>query len=636
MPNVLIVLVGAMGFGASSAYGGPCGMPTAQRLAHGGLQYTGFRTSGSGTATRNALLTGRGPASGGIRHHPGSATTIATILRYHGYRTAAFGKVCRPGHPQQPSALEHGGFQGFEKFYGFAGTETSQWEPILYDGTRPATPLTGPQYGYHLSEDLTDQAIHWIRVHKARTPGTPFFAYLAFGATQAPHHVPRRWRDQYRGLFHDGWDMQRQRTLRRQQARGIVPAHTELVPRPHEIPAWSGLSQPAKQVALTLMENYAGFATHTDRQVGRIVDALNLLGTLDDTLVFYVLGDGPASRQGGPHGTINDVLVRNGVPEPALDALPFLDDVGGPESNPGYPAGWALAMDTPFDGGTRNGLIVHWPDGIKERGRLCHQRLHCTDILPTILEAAGLPEPYTVDGVAQRPIEGAGMRYTFGDPDAPDRRGGLVEWPAVRVPAQDGGEPSYPSSITVYSGMQQVPSDGVPDVKNTSHTIVADIEVGVDGGDGVVAAQGGRFGGWALYLRSGLVTYCYNLFGRERTYLRAPSWLRPGRHAIRYAFAYDGGGIGKGGIGTLTVDDIEIGAVRIDATVPLLFADDQALGIGRDSGSPVTGEYAGCGGPFTGTIRSVRIDIGRPPAQPREYGVLSRHQKTPPQKTPQR
>ncbi|WP_113698881.1 sulfatase-like hydrolase/transferase [Nonomuraea lactucae] len=609
LPNVLVVLIDDMGFGASSVYGGPCGMPAAERLAYGGLLYTRFHPAATGSSTRQALLTGRDQPSAATYHaghRPDTTATIARMLKHHGYATAAFGKM-----PQRPKTSEpYEGWptgDGFEKFYGFVGGETSQWEPTLFDGVRPVLEPGRPETRYHLSEDLAGQAVQWIRTQQARSPGTPFFVYLSFGATQAPHHVPWRWRERYRGRFEDGWDAQSQRTLRRQKALGLVPAHVKLPPRPDGVPRWGELTMPSRRLAVALMENYAGFASHTDRQAGRVVDALHLLGALGNTMIFYVLGDRGNPEAGRPEGTVNDFLGRNGMPAPTRDALARIDEIGGPESYPNYPAGWAAAMGTPF--ARRTGLIVHWPDGIGRRRELRHQWQHCADIVPTILDAAGLPEPRTLDGVAQQPIQGVSMCHTFDAPDAPARRvpretrGARLSWPSA-------GRLARRSSMVFHGGARRLPHGGVPDVKNTSHAITAHIEVGADGGGGVIAAQGGRFGGWALYVVSGLVVYCYNLSGRERTHLHAPSPLPSGRHHVRFEFAYDGGGRGTGGTGTLAIDGVEVAAGRIEATVPSQFSSDQMLGIGLDSGSPVSDEYATLPRAFTGTIHSLRIEVG--------------------------
>jgi arylsulfatase len=322
------------------------------------------------------------------------------------------------------------GREGFEKFYGFMHGEMHQWYPTLFEGTSPVEQPATPEEGYHFSKDIVDRALDWIRDVKSIGGGRPFFCYLSFGATHAPFHVHRAWVEKYRGRFEHGWDRQRELTLARQMSLGVVPNDTQLAPWAPSVPHWQDLTDSERRAACALMELYAGFAEHTDAQVGRFVDALSALGCLDDTLLFYILGDNGASGEGGRIGTVNEYLSWNGLDVSADDILAEADRLGGPETWPHYPAGWALAMDTPYQwmkqvashyGGTRNGLIVHWPEGIGEPGSLRHQWHHVVDIAPTILEAAGLPAPVTVDGVAQQPIAGTAMNYSFNVGDAPDR-----------------------------------------------------------------------------------------------------------------------------------------------------------------------------------------------------------------------
>jgi arylsulfatase len=446
-PNVVVVLLDDMGFGASSAFGGPCEMPTADRLAAGGLRYTRFHTTAICSSTRAALLTGRNhhsvgmgsvtniatPAPGYNAMMPRTAATIARTLTANGYATGAFGKTHEtPLHEVTPV----GPFdrwptvgEGFERFYGFHGGEVHQWYPPLYDGTTPVDQPRTPEEGYHLSEDIVDKAIGWIR--DVRTLNAkPFFCYVPFGATHAPFHVHRSWIEKYRGRFDLGWDRQRDVTLARQKELGVIPEHTELAPWAYNLPRWDELDDVEREAAALLMEVYAGFAEHTDAQVGRLVDALAELGCLDDTLIFYILGDNGASPEGGPLGSVNEYLEWNGVKVTAEDILAQADELGGADTWPHYAAGWALAMDTPYQwvkqiashyGGTRNGLIVHWPNGIEEAGGMRHQWHHVIDVVPTILGAAGLPAPTIVDGAVQQPIEGVAMNYSMNEPDAPDR-----------------------------------------------------------------------------------------------------------------------------------------------------------------------------------------------------------------------
>jgi arylsulfatase A-like enzyme len=444
-PNIVVVLIDDMGFGASSAYGGPCAMPVAERLAKNGLTYTRFHTTALCSPTRQAMLTGRNHHSvnmGSISElatsfrgyssvRPDSAATIAQTLKLNGYNTAAFGKM-----HQTPvwETSASGPFDrwpvgdGFERFYGFLGGETNQWEPTLFEGTTPVPPPTDPDY--HFSEDITTRAIAFVREQKAMTPDKPFFLYLSFGAVHAPHHVPKPWIEKYRGKFDKGWDAQREQTFARQKELGVIPQDCALTERPKEIAAWNTLSADQKTVATRLMEIYAGFAEQTDAEVGRMVDALQSMGVLDNTLFLYILGDNGASAEGGPDGSFNEISIFNGVTETADEILPHLDELGGPMAYNHYPVGWAHAMDCPYQwtkqvashwGGTRNGMIVHWPAGIKAKGEIRNQWCHVIDIAPTLLEAAKLPPPEFVDGIQQQPIEGVSIAYSFDDANAAER-----------------------------------------------------------------------------------------------------------------------------------------------------------------------------------------------------------------------
>ena len=447
-PNVVIVLIDDMGFGASTPYGGPCELPTAQRLADEGLRYSRFHVTALCSPTRQALLTGRNhhsvgmgvtsemstPEPGYHGYRPASAATIAQILGGNGYCTAAFGKW----HQTPPVEVSPSGpftrwpmGEGFDFFYGFMGAEMNHWYPQLYQGRHPVEPDRLPEDGYHLSEDLVDQAIEWVENQQAITPDRPFFTYLALGATHAPFHVAREWRDKYAGRFDAGWDVQREETLARQKELGIVPESAELSPWPAGVPHWDELDEPERRVAARFMETYAGFAEHADVQVGRLVDALDELGVLDDTLFFYLLGDNGASGEGGPQGTFREHLVGHGLQDSTADMSARLDELGEATTYPIYPVGWALAMNTPYPwtkqvashlGGTRDGMIVRWGNGITDRGGVRHQWHHVIDVLPTVLETVGLPQPDSVGGVEQQPVEGTSMRYTFDDASAADRR----------------------------------------------------------------------------------------------------------------------------------------------------------------------------------------------------------------------
>ncbi|GAA5107180.1 arylsulfatase [Haloechinothrix salitolerans] len=719
-PNVVVVLIDDMGFGAPSTFGGPCHMPTADRLAGNGLRYTRFHVTAICSPTRQSLLTGRNhhsvgmgvttemasasPGYSGIR--PRSAATLAQVLRGNGYNTGAFGKwhqtPARDVSPAGPFDRWPTG-EGFEKFYGFLCAEMNHWYPVLFDGTVPTEPSRKPEDGYHLSEDQVDQAIDWVHTQQTLNPDSPFFVYLPFGATHAPYHVPREYREKYRGRFDHGWDKQREITLRRQKELGVVPEDAELASWAEGVPHWDELTDAERRSAASLMELYAGFAEHTDVQVGRLVDAIDEAGELDNTLFIYILGDNGASAEGGLGGTLNEHRFASGIPDTAEYINAHDDALGDPTTHAHYPVGWALAMNTPYQwtkqvashfGGTRDGMVVHWPDRITERGGIRNQFHHVIDVMPTILEAAGLPEPSSVDGIAQQPIEGTSMLYSFNDAGAPDRhtvqyfemvghrgiyhdgwmavaRHGVpwemvqserqyfdddvwelydtnVDWTQARdISAEHPGklrelqqlflieaakynvfplddrmtERENPKeagrldllgerrTITFHGPGLRLTEETAPNVKNRSHTITAQVDVGPDGAEGVLVAQGGRFGGWSLYVWQGRPCYAYNYFGLDVHKAVAPDALTAGRHEITMEFSYAGGGVGRGGTAMLLVDGEKAAETRVDATIPYYFAFDETFDLGCDRASPVTDDYATVDNAFTGTLRQVRVDL---------------------------
>ena len=449
-PNVLVILLDDVGFAASSAFGGPCATPTAERLAENGLKYNRFHTTALCAPTRAALLTGRNHHSVGMgvitelatsapgysSVRPNTCAPLAQTLLLNGYSTAQFGKCHEvpvwQTSPMGPFDAWPTGGGGFEYFYGFIGGETNQYYPAVYEGTTPVEPDKTPEEGYHFTEDMTDRAIKWARQQKSLMPDKPFFMYFAPGATHAPHHVPTEWSDKYKGRFDEGWDALREEILTRQKELGVVPAETELTARHEEIPAWDDMPDELKPILARQMEVYAGFLEHTDHHIGRLVDALDDLGVLEDTLVYYIIGDNGASAEGTINGSFNETFIFNGAA--ALETPEFMaariDDFGTPKAYNHFAVGWAHAMDTPYQwtkqvashwGGTRNGTIVHWPRGIAARGEVRSQFHHVIDVAPTVLEAAGLPQPTAVNGVDQRPIEGVSMAYSFDGATEADR-----------------------------------------------------------------------------------------------------------------------------------------------------------------------------------------------------------------------
>ncbi len=449
-PNVLIVLIDDAGFGSSSAFGGPCQTPYAEELAANGLKFNRFHTTALCSPTRQALLTGRNHHSagmGGITEIatgapgycsvlPNTMSPLAKTLKLNGYSTAQFGKCHEvpvwQSSPVGPFDQWPTGGGGFEYFYGFIGGEANQWYPTLYEGTTPVEVRKTPEDGYHLMEDMTDKAIAWIGQQKSLAPDKPFFIYFAPGATHAPHHVPKEWADRYKGKFDEGWDKLREQTFARQKRLGVIPADAQLTARPKDVPSWDDMPEAFKPTLRREMEVYAGFLEYTDHHVGRVFETLKKLNIADDTLIYYIIGDNGASAEGGINGCFNEMSYFNAISD--LETPEYLsarlDKLGGPESYNHYAVGWAYAMNTPYQwtkqvashwGGTRNGTIVSWPKGIRAKNEIRSQFAHVIDVAPTILEAAGLPEPVSVDGIQQDPIEGVSMLYAFNDANAPER-----------------------------------------------------------------------------------------------------------------------------------------------------------------------------------------------------------------------
>ena len=722
-PNVLVILLDDVGFGASSAFGGPCHTPTAERLAAGGLRFNRFHTTALCAPTRQALLTGRNHHSVGMGSitetatsapgqssvRPNTMAPLATTLTLNGYSTAQFGK-CHEVPVWQTSPMgpfdawpSAGG--GFEHFYGFIGGENNQWEPALYEGTTPIEPPATAEEGYHLTDDLTDRCASWMRQQKALMPDKPFFVYFAPGATHAPHHVAEEWIAKYKGQFAHGWDEQRARTFERQKELGVIPADAELTPRNDLITAWDEMPEELKPVLERQMEVYAGFLEHTDHHVGRLVDTVEDLGILDDTIIYYIIGDNGASAEGTMNGAFNEMANFNGMA--ALETPEFMvskmDEFGSPTSYNHYSVGWAWAMNSPLQwtkqvashwGGTRNGTIVHWPAGIDEPGGVRSQFTHVIDVAPTILEAAGLPQPTMVNGVLQAPIEGTSMLYTFQDADAPERHdlqyfemfgnrgiyhrgwsavtkhktpwlivdpdmGGfeddtwelydgstdfsqardlrdehpdklaelqrlwLIEAVRYRVlPLDDrsgerlnpdlAGRPSliHGTSQLFFPGMGRLSENSVVSMKNKSFSITAEMDVPDGGVDGVIIAQGGRFGGWAVYVKDGHLKFVYNTLGIHEFATTADAPIPAGKHQVRMEFAYDGDGLAKGGDVTLYHDGEAVGKGRVEATQPMIFSADETTDIGYESGTTVTPDYDAHGSRFTGKLHWVQLDTG--------------------------
>jgi arylsulfatase A-like enzyme len=722
-PNVLIVLIDDVGFGASSAFGGPCNTPNFDAVAADAVKYTRFHTTALCSPTRQALLTGRNHHSagmGGITEiatsapgysslRPNTMAPLAETLKLNGYSTAQLGKCHEvpvwQTSPMGPFDNWPAGGGGFEYFYGFIGGENNQWDPALYEGLTPIEPTKTPEEGYHLTEDLADHAVSWIRQQKALMPDKPFFMYFAPGATHAPHHVAKEWIDKYKGKFAHGWDQQREITFARQKELGVIGPDAELTPRHAEIPAWDDMDPALKPVLEREMEVYAAFLGHTDHHVGRIIDTLKDLDVYDDTLVYIIIGDNGASAEGTLQGAFNEMANFNGMG--ALETPEFLaskiDDFGSPESYGHFAVGWAWAMDTPYQwtkqvashwGGTRNGTIVRYPKLIKDKGGVRNQFTHVIDLAPTVLEAAGIPAPTFVNGVQQHPYEGTSMLYSFGDAEAPERhdvqyfemfgnRGiyykgwsavtkhstpwlmvgqvkpafdddvwelydGSKDWTQAHdlskempeklhelqrqwlieatrynvLPLDDrvleraipelAGRPTliHGDSQLLFSGMGRLSENSIVSIKNKSFSVTANVDVPDGGAEGTIIAQGGRFGGWALYTREGKAKFVYNVLGINEFPTVASEPIPAGKHQVRMEFAYDGGGLGKGGTVTLYYDGKEVGEGKVGLTQAMIFSADETTDVGYESGTAVSSEVTPGTSRFNGKIEWVQIDLG--------------------------
>ncbi len=715
-PNVLLVLIDDFGYGQASTFGGGVNMPTLERLARNGLLYNRFHVAALCSPTRMALLTGRNhhstntgavmdiatafPGYTGVR--PNSVAPLAEILRLNGYSTSHFGKChetalweTSPSGPTDRWPTR----AGMDKFYGFLAGETNHWSPTLYDGLTRVEIPNDPNY--HFTTDMTNQAIAWVRQQQSMTPERPFFLYYAPGATHAPHHVPKEWADKYKGKFDMGWDRYREETLARQKQLGIVPQNTRLAPKPEVVKDWDKLSDTEKMVFARQMEIYAGFGEQVDYEIGRLVGTLEELGELENTLIFYIVGDNGASAEGGMVGVVNEMTFFNGVAETLEQQLAAVDKLGGPFTYAHYAVGWAVAGNTPFNyakqvasnfGGSRNPLVVHWPHRIRAKREVRTQFHHVIDVAPTVLEAARLPEPRIVNGTPQRPIEGVSFLYTFDDAKAPGRRrtqyfeiagnrgiyhdgwfAGTVHrapWEAKPrapldqdrwelydleqdfsqavdlsarhpdklkqlqarfmeeavkysvLPIDDrsverlnpviAGRPDLMgarTSLTLYEGTVGLGENAFINLKNRSHAITAELSIPKAGAEGVVASQGGRFGGWSLYVKDGKPHFVYNLLGIERTVLASPDRLPEGDCTLRYEFAVDAPKPGSGGAASILVNGKKVAEGRISRTTPFLFSPDETANVGVDEETPVTEDYREHLNRFTGKIRKVTFEL---------------------------
>ena len=720
-PNVLLVVLDDVGYAQLGCFGSDIATPTFDALAARGLRYRSFHTTAMCSPTRACLMTGRNHhtcAMGGITdlamgfpgYHgriPKSCGFVSEVLRQAGWATFAVGKW-----HLAPSDELHAGAsrdrwplgQGFERYYGFIGAETNHWAPDLAVDNRLAR--FDPPPGYHLTEDLVDQAIAMVGDLRAADPGKPFYLYLAFGACHAPHHAPSGYIDRYRGRFDKGWDAWRMEVLARQIEMGLVPAGTRLNERPSWVAEWSSMPSDERRLAARMMEVFAGFLTHTDHHLGRLIEFLRRTGVLDDTLVI-ALSDNGASAEGGPHGTFNENFIFNGLPHDHAATMALLDGLGGPKTYGHYPWGWALAGNTPFkrwkrethEGGIGDPLIVSWK-GVPDAGAVRPHYTHATDVAATILDVCGVAMPPVLDGVAQEPLAGRSIAGSLADAGAPAHRVTQYYeqfacraiyhegWKAVTFhalwPGQYGSglEPDAPfgedrwelyhveadpaettdlaaaqperlramqdlwfreagrygalplrsrrtgmvagrpnaatgrTRFTFRPGTAPVSEEVAPNTKLRPHRIVASVEVPDGGVEGVVLAQGGRFGGYSLYAKGGEIRYLYNFAGVERTTLAAA--LGAGRHTVAVDLTPAGGLAMRC---ELYVDGARVASADLPRTTPIRFAlAGEGLCCGYDDGTAVSPDYES---PFvfTGGIDEVVVDVGGTPVVDLEMEV---------------
>ena len=715
-PNVLLIMTDDVGFGATSAFGGPVPTPNLDRLAAGGIRYNQFNTTALCSPTRAALLTGRNPHSVGMGNVnnlptnyegynsviPKSAGMIAETLRNNGYATAVFGKWHLTPEWEQST---FGPFdrwptgQGFNYFYGFHGGDTDQFSPSLFENTLAIEPPHDDP-NYILDNDLATRTIRWIGQQRALAPDHPFFVYLAPGTAHSPHSAPKEWLEKFRGKFDGGWDVLREQIFARQKKMGIIPASAKLTPRPDFFPAWSSISPERKRVYTRMMEAYAAALAYNDHEIGRVIDSLKASGQFDNTLIIAIEGDNGASAEGGPQGLFAEETMINGYDEDFSYLLKHIDDIGGPRSRNHYPAMWAWALNAPFQyykqvashmGGVRNGLIVSWPGKLKRPEAVRNQFLYVADVAPTILEAAGIAQPEVQDGVKQTPMDGISFAYTFANPSAAPKRDTQVfemmqnvgiyhdgwtagtrpeaapwnitskaldvplserKWElyniskdysqandlAAKYPAKldemkklffveaarskilpvhsisqgQEGRPSLTTGRTSFSypaGLTRVPENSAPRVIGRSFEINADVVIPETGANGVLVTQGGRFGGYAFYLKDDRPVFHYNMVNDRQYVVRSDAAIPPGAHVLTARFEIDQPTPGSAGLLTLLLDGKPIGSGRIAHTHRTWISNSEGFDVGQDTITPISDDYTIASSAFTGKLKELRIDL---------------------------
>jgi arylsulfatase A-like enzyme len=719
-PNILLIMTDDAGYGVAGTFGGVIPTPALDRVASMGLRYTQFHSTALCSPSRAALITGRNHHSVGFgviseqaTGYPGydsilglDNASIGEILKDNGYATSWFGKnhntpsyqysLAGP-YEQWPSGM------GFEYFYGFMGGETDQWTPYLFRDHTQIFPWIGKP-GYNLITDMADEAISYVQQLNAVAPDKPFLLYYVPGGTHAPHHPTQEWIDKFKGKFDMGWNAMRDEIFANQKKLGVIPANTQLTPWPDDLPKWDTLDADSKKLFARQAEVFAAYVAYTDNEIGRVIQAVDDLGKLDNTLIIYIEGDNGTSAEGSTVGTPFDLAAIEGINVPVKEQLKYYDVWGSDKTQPHMSVAWSWAFDTPFKwtkqvashfGGTRQGMAMAWPARIKDAGGIRSQFHHMIDIVPTLLEATGIPAPVMVNGVAQKPIEGVSMAYTWdkANANAPSTRTtqyfemlgnraiyhdgwiasttpplapwllGLGKMPdvvngynwelynlnedysqnndlAAKMPDKlremkelflveaakynvfplDNDflqrvlspRPSATAGKTLftYSGeLSGLPYGNAPDILNKSYSVTAEVDVPQGGGDGMLVTQGGRFGGYGLYLLKGKPVFLYNLLALEKFRWEGQEALAPGKHTIVFDFKYDGGGTGKGGTGVLKVDGKEVASNKVAHTVPFLMTADETFDVGVDTRTGLDdGDYQ-VPFAFNGTIDKLTVAL---------------------------
>ena len=752
-PNVLLIITDDVGFGAPSTFGGVIPTPALDRVAKSGLRYINFHTTALCSPTRAALITGRNHHSVGFgviselaTGFPGynsiipkDTATVGRILRDNGYATAWFGK---DHNTPSYAASQAGPFDqwptgmGFQHFYGFVGGETSQWQPNVFNDTTPIYPYIGHP-GWNLTTAMADDAIHWLKQLNDIDPSKKFLCYYAPGGTHAPHNPTPEWikKAEDLHLFDDGWNKLRDTIFANQKRLGVIPQDAKLTDWPSNLlKNWDQLAPDEKKLFIRQADVYAAYLMYTDHEIGRIIQAIDDMGKLDDTLIIYISGDNGASAEGSPVGTANENLsLINGIILPPEAQMKDYEAWGNEYTYPHYAVGWAWALDTPFRwtkqipsffGGTRNGMAVSWPGHITDAGGIRAQFSEVNDILPTILEATSIAAPRTVDGIEQKPIEGVSLGYTFNaaNANAPTRHDtqyfemlgvqGLYHdgwmlsavpqrapWETVGAVTQDPAHaykfelfdirhdwtqftdvssanpdkvaemkkrmfeefrkyqvfpldasaatrlvtprPSLIAGRRVfnYSGepVVGIPDSTAPSLISTSYTITAEIEVPDGGAEGVIVKDGGRFGGYGLYLLKGKPVFTWNLLDLKRVKWEGTSALNRGHHTLEYDFKYDGlgfatlafnnvSGLGRPGTGTFKVDGQVVSTQTMDKTIPIGLPIDETFDIGSSTGTPVDDQDYQIPFPFTGKIDKLTFTVAPPQLTPEDIKKLQEGQ----------